>query len=262
MNVATVVVSANATTQYNCLAWTLGITTSWIWPWSAPNVTKVEFDAFYQSHGFTPAGAGPIAVFGLNLHAMTHASISGPGRGPRWESKCGAWLRIRHGLAEMEGGTLYGDVVGFYSLSMAGTLEPQEALAKIGSMKTGKLSKAELTFLKTRVQQVSPELRKRFAEAYRNWREACDHPLIVISSNPVTRTQTPEFLELISLGAEILPLLMEKLADPDEFFALQAVDRLLRPGFIVSPQPDDPAVLLGEQGRALETLKQWIRTQK
>jgi hypothetical protein len=38
-------------------------------------------------------------------------------------------------------------------------------------------------------------------------------------------------LELITLGPEILPLLMGKLTDPDEFFALVAVDRLARPNF-------------------------------
>jgi hypothetical protein len=262
MNVATAVVSANATAQYNCLAWTLGITTSWIWPWSTADVTKVEFDAFYHSHGFVPASSGPIAVLGLNLNVMTHASITGPGHGPRWESKCGAWLRLQHGLAEMEGGTLYGDVLGFFSRSPTSSIDALGAVARIGSMKAEKLSKADLKFLKARVQQVDPELSVRFEDAYGKWKEACSHPLIVISSNPVSRTQTPAFLELVSLGPEILPLLMEKLTDPDEFFALQAVDRLLRPGFAVSRKPDDPAALLGEQGRALETLKQWIRTQK
>ena len=41
----------------------------------------------------------------------------------------------------------------------------------------------------------------------------------------------------------------------------KAVDRLIRPEFVVSRQPDDPAALLGEQGRAIEMVKQWIRTQ-
>ena len=115
MNVAAVVVTGAATTRYNCLAWTLGITTSWIWPWQKPNVAKIDFDGFYVAQGFVPAATGPIAVFGLNPNLMAHGSISGPGHGPRWESKCGAWLRIQHGLAEMEGGSLYGNVLGFYT---------------------------------------------------------------------------------------------------------------------------------------------------
>jgi len=52
--------------------------------------------------------------------------------------------------------------------------------------------------------------------------------LIATSSAPGARAQSIEFLELLSLGPEILPLLMEKLTDPEQFFALVAVDRLIR----------------------------------
>jgi hypothetical protein len=192
---------------------------------------------------------------------MTHASVSGVGHGLRWESKCGTWLRIQHGLTEMEGGNFYGNVLGFYAIPEADTPTIEEARASLRAMKAEKLSRAEIKFLKDQVRQVDPEIRKRFEEAYAAWKEAWNHPLIAISSNPASRTQTPAFLELLSLGQEILPLLMEKLTNPDEFFALQAVDRLLRPEFVIRRKPDDPAVLLGEQGRAIETIKQWVRTE-
>lgn len=261
MNVGAVVVTDNATTAYNCLAWTLGITTSWIWPWGPRNATKTEFDAFYRSYGFMPSGSGPIAVFGLHQNSMTHASTSGIEHGPRWESKCGAWLRIQHGLAEMEGGVFYGNVLGFYSRPGPGDVRTPNATERLRAMKTVKLSKADLEFIKARVRRVDSELRKRFEKAYRSWKEAWNHPLIVASSIPATRTQTPAFLDLIALGHDIIPLLMEKLTDPDEFFALQAVDRLIRPEFVVTREPNDPAILFGEQGRALETVKQWVRTE-
>jgi hypothetical protein len=129
------------------------------------------------------------------------------------------------------------------------------------AMKTARLSKAERSFLERRVRLLSTELKNRFEETYQAWKETWNNPLIAASSNPAARTHTPEFLELISLGSDIVPLLMEKLTDPDEFFALQAVDRLIRPEYVISKQPDDPSVLLGEQGRAFETLRQWIRTE-
>ncbi len=75
------------------------------------------------------------------------------------------------------------------------------------------------------------------------------------------RAQTVEFLELISLGHDILPLLMEKLTDPDEFFALVAVDRLARPELQITRELGDEAVLLGEQGRAIETVQRWVETE-
>ena len=185
----------------------------------------------------------------------------GPWGLPPAGSGRGAWLRIQHGLAEMEGGVFYGNVLGFYSRSGSGAVENPSAIEKLKTMKTEKLSKSDLKFIRSRIQRIDPEVKARFEQVYRAWKEAINHPLIVANSNPVTRTQTPAFLELIALGPEILPLLMEKLTDPDEFFALQAVDRLLRPEFVVSRETDDPAVLLGEQGRAIETVKQWIRTE-
>jgi hypothetical protein len=314
MNVAAVVVTDEPTGRYNCLAWTLGITSSWIWPWTTLSVAKAEFDLLYQSYGFTPASSGPIAVFGLSLIEMTHGSISGIRHGPRWESKCGTWLRIQHGLSEMEGGNFYGNVLGFYAgpaaelsdvedarasirhgprwESKCGTWlriqhglsemeggnfygnvlgfyagpaaelsDVEDARASLRTMKAEKLSRAEVKYLKDRVRQVDPETKRQFEEVYAAWKEVWNHPLIAISSNPVSRTQTPTFLELLSLGQTILPLLMEKLTDPEEFFALQAVDRLIRPEFVIRRNADDPAVLLGEQGRAIETIKQWVRTE-
>ncbi len=128
-------------------------------------------------------------------------------------------------------------------------------------MKPEKVSRSDLKFVRDRSEQVSSELRSRFERAYAAWKEAINHPLIAVSSDTASRTHTPAFLELVALGPAILPLLMEKLTHPDEFFALQAVDRLTRPEFVVSRAPDDPAVLLGEQGRAVETVKQWVRTE-
>jgi hypothetical protein len=186
---------------------------------------------------------------------MTHGCISGPIHGRRWENKCGVWLRIQHGLAEMEGGTLYGMVLGFYAKTS------RQKNPGIKSMKPAKLTKDDQKYIQTRVLQMSQDLKDRFDRAYQAWQESCRHPLIAIDSNPISRTHTPAFRELISLGPDILPLLMEKLTNPEDFFALQAVDHLLRPEFVVSHDPHDPAILHGEQGRALETVKQWIKTQ-
>ncbi len=259
MNGGGVVVTDNATPRYNCLAWTLGITTSWIWPWGSANPTKSEFDDFYQTQGFIPSAFGPIAVFGISLLEMTHGAVSGPKHGARWESKCGTWLRIQHGLAEMEGGRTYGNVLGFYSPSDNGAIDVPSSVERDANMKTQKLSRTDAKFLKERVEKVEPALRERFDKTYRAWREVWNHPMIVVSSNPRDRTHTPAFLEMIALGPDILPLLMEKLTHADEFFALQAVDRLLKPEMIVHFEPDDPAALLGEQHRAFETVRRWIR---
>ncbi len=265
MDVNAVIVTDEATRRYNCVAWTLGVTTAWIWPWGSRNPTKVEFDAFYQVYGFSPAATGAIAAFGVDLDTMTHVSISGPDHGPCWESKAGAWLRIQHGLQEMEGGSLYGDVLVYYqplALMVADLRQVDVQLQtrlKAQNMKANiTLTVDQLNHIKARASRVSRQLKERFDTAYAAWKSTWDDPQVVVSSSPVTRIQSVEFVELISLGPAILPLLMEKLTDPDEFFALVAVDRLIRPELRVTHGSADEAVLLGEQGRAIETVQRWI----
>jgi hypothetical protein len=80
------------------------------------------------------------------------------------------------------------------------------------------ISEAEMKFILFRAKQVPEGLRHRFALAYARWKGDWDHPLLVLSADPAARTQTPAFLELIALGSEILPLLMERLTHADEFF--------------------------------------------
>ena len=199
---------------------------------------------------------------------MTHGSISGPEYGPRWESKCGAWLRIQHGLGEMESGILYGNVHGFYRRSALMTANLEQANVRLQTLLKAQnmkdllhLTADQRNYVHTRAAQVDEQLKERFDKAYNAWKATWSHPLIAISSAPAARAQSTEFLELIALGSDILPLLIEKLTDPDEFFALVAVDRLARPELHVTREIDDEAVLLGEQGRAIETVQRWIASE-
>lgn len=109
LNVNATVVTGEATNVYNCIAWTVGLTNRWIWPGN----TLAQFDTFYRGLGLVRCSNGPLAAWGFSPSHMTHGSISGPGHGPRWESKCGADLRIEHGLGELAGSS-YGHVVAFY----------------------------------------------------------------------------------------------------------------------------------------------------
>jgi hypothetical protein len=258
MNVDAVEVTGEADPVYNCLAWTLGLTNTWVWPWPQGKVTKAQFDALYKARGFDPAATGPVAVFGMNTTDMTHGCISGSGHGTRWESKLGQYIRITHGLGEMEGET-YGKTLGFYA-PHARLQAPGRGAAKGRAVgKQMKLTKDEVTFLKKRAIGIDKGLRERFDASYSAWKADWQHPAIVISSNPSIRTYSIHFLELVTLGPAILPLLMTRLyEDVNDFFALQIVDRLLPPALVVSYELDDELVLGGEQGRALATVRRWI----
>lgn len=257
------IVTGEQSVVYNCLAWTLGFEDRWLWPWRPIDrkVTRAEFDELYLTFSFVPSGLAPkppIAVFGMSSSDMKHGSVSGPTHGRNWESKCGQWLRIQHGLYEMAGGS-YGDVLGFYS-PRAPAVAAHDIREKALSALTEslKLTDNEIGYLGERVQAVDADLKRRFDEAYAAWKDTWNHPLIAASSAPGARAQSIQYLELVSLGERIIPLLMNRLTNRDEFFALVALEPLLRPELVVTTDLKDDAVLLGEQGRAAETLKRWI----
>jgi hypothetical protein len=80
-----------------------------------------------------------------------------------------------------------------------------------------------------------------------------------VSSNPHTRAIGKEFDALVALGPKVLPLVVEALADADNFIALQLYDTL-EPNqqLIVQYEPDDERILGGERGRAAEVVKHWL----
>jgi hypothetical protein len=62
-----------------------------------------------------------------------------------------------------------------------------------------------------------------------------------------------EFRALASLGPKVLPLIVDKLLQPREFFALQLYDTIERRPNLREENRD-----LGEQKRALATARRWL----
>ena len=114
--------------------------------------------------------------------------------------------------------------------------------------------------VRARAARVNPAVQGHFAKLYAAWQATWSDSIVLLSSAPVARAQSAEFRELLALGQDILPLLMEKLTEPDECFALVAVDRLLPADLVVKHDMGDAAVLLGEQGRAIETIQRWLHS--
>jgi hypothetical protein len=61
------------------------------------------------------------------------------------------------------------------------------------------------------------------------------------------------------MGPAILPLVVEKLADPENFLALQLYDAI-QPDehLIVQYGPEDERIVEGEQGRARRVVQTWL----
>ena len=259
LDVNQAVVTGETSIVYNCISWTIGLTDRWIWPGSS----IANFDTFYRGFGFVQAGDGPIATWGHSTLKMTHGSVSGPGHGPRWESKCGFDLRIQHGLNELVGGN-YGRVIAFYRKS---ELSPSEYVPLLETPMKEKTSKSYLTAaekkkLKAMTSGIPSKMRADFERAFEDWKSTWFAGALAINSNPNTRSIGIEFDALVSMGPAILPLLIEKLSDPSNFLALQLYDALqANEKMVVQFEPDDERILEGEQGRARRVVKTWFRNQ-
>ena len=256
LNVNAAVVTDNATPAYNCIAWTVGVTNRWLWPGS----TLANFDTFYHGFGFVRAGNGPVAAWGHSTTNMTHGSISGSGHGPRWESKCGPDLRIQHGLAELVGSS-YGRVVAFYRRGRSLTAANEYLSGEIMKEKAVKsyMSSAQRKALVEEREQIAPELRRDYESAFAAWKATWFSGGLAISSNPHTRAVGKEYDALIAMGPAIIPLVVESLADPENFLALQLYDAI-QPNerLLVQYEPDDERILEGEQGRAQRVVQSWF----
>src|SRR5262245_60673876 len=218
LNVNQAVVTGEVSTVYNCIAWTVGFADRWLWPGSA----LANFNAFYRGFGLVRAGVGPIAAWGHSTSSMTHGSISGPGHGPRWESKCGGDLRIQHGLGELAG-SLYGRVLAFYRRSRTLDAVYSTIVEESMSEKATRsyLTPAQRKTLRDQRSRIPSELQAAFDTAFDAWKSTWFEGGLAISSDPHSRAVGKEFDALVALGPEILPLIIEALSEPENFLALQ-----------------------------------------
>ena len=259
MAVDKVLVSGEQSVKYNGLAWTLGYSDRWIWPWGHKAVTQEDFERFYREHGNYPIPVGKLSGLGTDEGGLKHGSISGPGYGSRWESKCGQWLRIRHDLEEMEDGT-YGKIRGYFAKKRAARAADGGGKSKRARKELSRpFTEEERKLVKERAAEVPEEIGEGFKSAYEPWKKSWDDPVVAMSSIPLDRAKFWEFADLIALGLGVLPLVMEKMVgDPDQFFALQIVDNLAKDELMVEWDPADPVVLEGEQARVKATVRRWL----
>jgi hypothetical protein len=116
------------------------------------------------------------------------------------------------------------------------------------------ISREQRLGLDAEIAQLPVDLRARFDERYRAWRITWERPDILFSSNSKAVRNSDEFCALASLGPQILPLVVDKLLQPAEFFALQLYD-------VLQDQPElreDDHRGQGEQQRALATARRWL----
>ncbi|MFH0893431.1 MAG: hypothetical protein V2A54_03255 [Bacteroidota bacterium] len=254
LNVDQALVSGESTKVYNCISWTVGVTTQWLWPGS--NLT--DFDTFYMRYGLTRAANGQVAAWGHASNNMTHGCISGIDHGPRWESKCGSDLKIQHDLNELTGNS-YGRVIAFYTKTHK--LESKSLKLKDLLMKDKKqISKEEIALINEEIIKLPKKVVLDFETNFTYWKKTWFKGLLAIDSNPTSRVGSLEFFRLVDMGEKIVPLVIQKLMDEENFFALQLYERLQKqPNLLIEHNVNDDIILEGEQGRAFRTVKTYFK---
>jgi len=106
------------------------------------------------------------------------------------------------------------------------------------------LTVAQRRTLREQRSRVPAQVQAAFETALKAWKETWFGGGLAISSDPHTRTVGKEFDALVALGPEILPLVIEALADPENFFVLQLYDAIQPdPRLIVQYGPEDERIL-------------------
>src|SRR4051812_35506922 len=115
LDTSNVWVLGEATGVYNCLAWSLRITSRWVWPWGGRNATDSEMAAFLRSHGLVASSSGTRLTWGFSWSSIGHISRYYNGTW-LWTSKLGPWLLINHPRDGLNYGN-YGTKRRFYTAS-------------------------------------------------------------------------------------------------------------------------------------------------
>jgi hypothetical protein len=128
-----------------------------------------------------------------------------------------------------------------------------------GKVARSYLSAAQKRALADEIERIPPQTRSAFEKAFAAWKGTWFSGGSAISSDPHTRAVGKEYDALIALGPVVLPPVVEQLADPDNFLALQPYDALQSDeNLLVQFDPDDERILEGEQGRARRVVQAWF----
>jgi hypothetical protein len=121
------------------------------------------------------------------------------------------------------------------------------------------LSRSNREELAKDIKAVPEETRAAFEKAFADWKASWFRGGLAINSNPYSRAVRLEYDRLIALGSAIIPLVIERLSDPESFLALQLYDAIQPdPKLVVYFEPDDERILEGEQGRARRVVRAWF----
>mgnify|MGYP005980549857 CR=1 FL=1 len=187
--------SGLASSTYNCISWTGGITSYWEWPcypgsaYYVPGGNSLScFDLFYSSERFpgciryTRSGAtannSAVDLWGFlnnGVYEYTHGSISKNSdknhHGYDWESKPGSLTRTFHPRNALSG-TAYGKVLQYYRVSNSGTDNSslESAVANnLATIDNVKLTSGQEALILNSINSINSQTRTNFETLYNTW---------------------------------------------------------------------------------------------
>ena len=195
------ILTAPSSGAYNCIAWSGGVTTAWIWPpyaLSTYNCTSANylqcFDNFYSNNpvrypgawNYTRTGAtvsNSVVDLWKTVSAYTHASVRKPGNnnphGYDWESKPGGLCRTLHPRNALEQPNWYGAVSNYYKptgtyaagpITQNGFATDMDAVrAGVAIIDKARLSNTAQDKLGSLKSKVNPEIKDQFEQLYQAW---------------------------------------------------------------------------------------------
>lgn len=123
---------------------------------------------------------------------------------------------------------------------------------------TCSLTQQEIKTLEKQVKAVPDSVRSKFDATFDQWLNNWkNNPKTKISSSTYDARKLEEYPKLLSMGTQIIPLVIEKLSDPKNFVGLVLYDSLQNDE---NYKTNDMGTGGGEQKRALKTVKQWIKS--
>ena len=122
---------------------------------------------------------------------------------------------------------------------------------------------AEKEIIAREVEKVAG-FQEKFDSLFNQWLENWKtNPETMFSSSTLDAKKLEEYPQLLAMGKEIIPLLMEKLLDENNFVGLVLYDDLQdNPDYKIVYDYEGTDWLEGEANRAKRTIKLWIKSLK
>ena len=214
----------NWTSTYNCLAYAIGVTDSWVWPWVYDCPTLSQLDTYMNSQGYVRVSqyqSNCIVAYGFSSSEITHFSKVVAGT---VTAKCGAWELMEHNEydAYFANGD-YGSPQAFYVKSSSKTASVNMDVASVTQVRTPSISAdSYLSELDTNIiQQVEDVLNQLSV-----------NPNGFINSYDLVYNNIEAYKVVEDLGNELIPYILNYVIESNdnglfEAFLIASVGEML-----------------------------------